>query len=302
MGHGCTQPAETGNSPTGALQASPISSGALQWGACAQSRPGRCHYVHVWITSPPCHHSGHTKHTQAARKQLKQIAATRQHHSAHCGRLDQSMHGTGVTLLHMQEIPLLTGDLSDRQSLKAIAAQTRVVLNTAGPYTKLGTPVVEACISEKTHHCDLTGACPGLSCSFSSISAHAYSKHLRILWGGATLQMADPPTVLLAQASTHAGEYTWVKQIQRQYQDEAANNGVKIVNCCGFDSIPSDLGAQMLVNHIKEKFGRCMQPPHCPPHANDQPPANSFAFVMLCTCHTLTSCSTKLILDLHAVH
>ena len=93
------------------------------------------------------------------------------------------VHGTGVTLSHMQEIPLLTGDLSDRQSLKAIAAQTRVVLNTAGPYTKLGTPVVEACISEKTHHCDLTGACPGLSCSFSSISAPAYSQHLRILWG-----------------------------------------------------------------------------------------------------------------------
>ena len=187
----------------------------------------------------------------------------------------QSMHGTGMTLSHMQEIPLLTGDLSDRQSLKAIAAQTQVVLNTAGPYTKLGTPVVEACISEKTHHCDLTGACPGLSCSLSSISAHAYSKHLRILWGSATLQLADPPAVLLAQASTHAGEYTWVKQIQRQYQDEAANNEVKIVNCCGFDSIPSDLGAQMLVNHIKKKFGRCMQPPHRPPHANDQPPANS---------------------------
>ena len=59
----------------------------------------------------------------------------------------------------MQDIPLLTGTLDDKQSLKAIAAQTRVLLTTAGPYSKLGTPVVEACISEKAHYCDLTGSC-----------------------------------------------------------------------------------------------------------------------------------------------
>ena len=58
---------------------------------------------------------------------------------------------------------MLTGSLEDKQSLKAIAAQTRVVLTTAGPYSKLGSPVVEACISETTHYCDLTGTAPAHS-------------------------------------------------------------------------------------------------------------------------------------------
>ena len=52
---------------------------------------------------------------------------------------------------------MLTGNLEDKQSLKAIAAQTRVVLTTAGPYSKLGSPIVEACVAETTHYCDLTG-------------------------------------------------------------------------------------------------------------------------------------------------
>ena len=60
----------------------------------------------------------------------------------------------------LQDIPMLTGNLEDKQSLKAIAAQTRVVLTTAGPYSKLGSPVVEACLSETTHYCDLTGTAP----------------------------------------------------------------------------------------------------------------------------------------------
>lgn len=28
--------------------------------------------------------------------------------------------------------------------------------------------------------------------------------------------------------------------------------GAKIVHCCGFDSVPSDLGCLMMVNHMKE--------------------------------------------------
>ena len=57
----------------------------------------------------------------------------------------------------MQEIPVLLGDIQDAQSLRAITAQTQVLLTTAGPYARLGTPVVEACIQERTHYCDLTG-------------------------------------------------------------------------------------------------------------------------------------------------
>ncbi len=41
-----------------------------------------------------------------------------------------------------------------------------------------------------------------------------------------------------------------------EHHDEAARKGVKIVHCCGFDSIPSDLGTQAVVEHIKREHGR----------------------------------------------
>ena len=31
-----------------------------------------------------------------------------------------------------------------------------------------------------------------------------------------------------------------------QYHDKAKSNNVKIVNCCGFDSIPSDMGVYFI--------------------------------------------------------
>ena len=63
----------------------------------------------------------------------------------------------GAERRSLQELPLLTADVQDKQSLRDIAAQTTVILSTAGPFAKLGPPVVEACVAEQTHYCDLTG-------------------------------------------------------------------------------------------------------------------------------------------------
>lgn len=41
------------------------------------------------------------------------------------------------------------------------------------------------------------------------------------------------------------------------YHDKAAEKGVKIVPCCGFDSIPSDMGTFLVASHIKDKLRRC---------------------------------------------
>ena len=63
-------------------------------------------------------------------------------------------------LLHLspwQDVPILTGDISDPASLDAIAARTAVIIALAGPYAKLGTPIVEACIRKGAHYVDLTG-------------------------------------------------------------------------------------------------------------------------------------------------
>ncbi len=55
------------------------------------------------------------------------------------------------------DIPVLIGDATDPESLRDIAHSTRVVCTTVGPYTKYGTPMVEACVGAGTEYCDLTG-------------------------------------------------------------------------------------------------------------------------------------------------
>jgi len=55
------------------------------------------------------------------------------------------------------DIPVVLGDATDPASLRDIAASTRVVCTTVGPYTTYGTPLVEACLAAGTDYCDLTG-------------------------------------------------------------------------------------------------------------------------------------------------
>jgi short subunit dehydrogenase-like uncharacterized protein len=52
---------------------------------------------------------------------------------------------------------VLAADASDVQALDALAAQTRVLVTTVGPYERYGMPVVEACARAGTHYADLTG-------------------------------------------------------------------------------------------------------------------------------------------------
>jgi len=52
------------------------------------------------------------------------------------------------------------------------------------------------------------------------------------------------------------GESHWVRQMISKYDDVARNSGARIVNCCGFDSIPSDLGVKFLQQRATEEFGQ----------------------------------------------
>ncbi len=52
---------------------------------------------------------------------------------------------------------VLLADTTDADSLATLAAQTRVLLNLAGPYALTGEAVVRACIAHGTHYLDLTG-------------------------------------------------------------------------------------------------------------------------------------------------
>jgi short subunit dehydrogenase-like uncharacterized protein len=52
------------------------------------------------------------------------------------------------------------------------------------------------------------------------------------------------------------GEVQWIAKMLERYEDEAKKSGARIVNSCGFDSVPSDLGVYFLQHHANQKFGQ----------------------------------------------
>ena len=51
------------------------------------------------------------------------------------------------------------------------------------------------------------------------------------------------------------GEAYWIKKMLDKYQLRAEKTGARIINCCGFDSIPSDLGVYFLQKASHQQFG-----------------------------------------------
>lgn len=51
------------------------------------------------------------------------------------------------------------------------------------------------------------------------------------------------------------GEVQWIHRMIAQHEDTAKASGARIVHCCGFDSIPSDLGVHHLQSVSRERFG-----------------------------------------------
>lgn len=104
----------------------------------------------------------------------------------------------------LADLPLLHADVGDRPSIDELAAATRVVVTTVGPYALYGEPLVAACANAGTDYADLTG---------------------------------EPEFV----------DAMWLK-----YHARAQETGARLVHCCGFDSIPHDLGAYFTVLQLPE--------------------------------------------------
>jgi short subunit dehydrogenase-like uncharacterized protein len=104
-------------------------------------------------------------------------------------------------------IDVLLADSSDQPAVDDIAKRTSVVLTTAGPYARYGTPLVDACVRFNTHYVDITG------------------------------------------------ERAWVGQLAGRYHDRAVATGTRIVPGCGYDSVPSDLGAMLVARHAQQASG-----------------------------------------------
>mgnify|MGYP000337885799 CR=1 FL=1 len=104
-------------------------------------------------------------------------------------------------------LPTIVVDSFDELKLNDVAAKTRVVITTVGPYAKYGSSLVAACVANGTHYCDL------------------------------------------------AGESQWIRQMIDTHHEEAAKTGARIVHCCGFDSVPMDIGVHFLQQEAKRRHG-----------------------------------------------
>lgn len=51
------------------------------------------------------------------------------------------------------------------------------------------------------------------------------------------------------------GEPAWMRQMIDQHEKAARQSGARIVFSCGFDSVPSDLGVQLLQGEMQARFG-----------------------------------------------
>jgi short subunit dehydrogenase-like uncharacterized protein len=55
------------------------------------------------------------------------------------------------------------------------------------------------------------------------------------------------------------GEVQWIRRMIQLYEERAKVTGARIVHCCGFDSIPSDMGVWYLQQEAVARFGQPCQ-------------------------------------------
>ncbi|HEX4871285.1 MAG TPA: saccharopine dehydrogenase NADP-binding domain-containing protein [Nevskiaceae bacterium] len=51
------------------------------------------------------------------------------------------------------------------------------------------------------------------------------------------------------------GEVQWIRRMVLAHEARARETGARIIHCCGFDSIPSDLGVHVLQREAQQRFG-----------------------------------------------
>lgn len=55
------------------------------------------------------------------------------------------------------QLPMEIADSTDEKSLNHLCRKAKTICTTIGPYTKYGTQLIEACINNQAHYCDLSG-------------------------------------------------------------------------------------------------------------------------------------------------
>jgi short subunit dehydrogenase-like uncharacterized protein len=80
------------------------------------------------------------------------------------------------------DLPLLVADASDAASLKALVAQTQVVISTVGPYQLYGNELVAACAEAGTDYVDLCGEPGWMAAKIPQLQPVAEASGARIVF------------------------------------------------------------------------------------------------------------------------
>jgi short subunit dehydrogenase-like uncharacterized protein len=96
---------------------------------------------------------------------------------------------------------ILSADVGDPASLRAMASRARVVLDMVGPYTLYGEPVIEACIAGGAHYMDLTGEIPFVRRMIESAAARAEEAGVKIV-NTSGFEALPPDLIVLLAAET----------------------------------------------------------------------------------------------------
>jgi short subunit dehydrogenase-like uncharacterized protein len=128
------------------------------------------------------------------------------------GRNAAKLEAVRVRFAGAKDAGIIVANAADDAALAELAASTRVVLSTAGPFALYGSKLVAACVTARTHYVDITGETP------------------------------------------------WVRTLIDAHHDEAAASSTRIVPGCGFDSVPSDLGAYLVAHALwREHAEACVE-------------------------------------------
>ena len=100
----------------------------------------------------------------------------------------------------------------------------------------------------------------------ASLDAMTQQTQIIISTVGPYLKYGEPLIKSCAQNGTDyvdlTGEAIFIKDMLDKYQDTAKQSGARIVNSCGFDSIPSDLGVYFTQQHAQDKFNQACETIH----------------------------------------
>ena len=92
-----------------------------------------------------------------------------------------------------------------------------------------------------------------------SLAAMTASTKVVITTVGPYAQYGSPLVAACVANGTHycdlAGEAQWIRRMIDTHHDAAVASGARIVNCCGFDSVPMDIGVWFLQDEARQRYG-----------------------------------------------